>query len=84
MFKKPVNVYCEDMVELGRLLKWLREQSGIVYASRNTWEVQAILPGLLDDDGIIKGFWVKVPYELASPRIKKLSEQEAFSDILHR
>ena len=82
LFKKPVNIFCADMEELGRLLSWLRANSGLTYASHNTWEVFAIMPSVLNEDQTLQGFWVKVPYELAEPRIQKISEQDAFTDIL--
>lgn len=82
LFSKPVNVFCKDMEELGRLLSWLRENSGLSQMNKEYWEVQAILPGILNEDQRLRGFWVSVPYDLAAPRIRKISEQEAFSDIL--
>ncbi len=82
IFKKPVRVYCADTNEMGRLLQWLRANQGLIYATKNTWEVKAILPGPLNKDQSVRGFWVEVPYELAAPRFKSISEQEAFADIL--
>ena len=84
MFKKPVKVFCSNEKELANLLIWLRANSGLSYMNEQCWEVSAIIPGILGDSTELLGFWVSIPYALAQPRMKKISEQEAFADILHQ
>lgn len=84
LFKKPVKVFCSNEKELANLLIWLRANSGLSYMNEQCWQVQTIIPPLLSADKALRGFWVSIPYSLAEPRITKISEQEAFADILAR
>lgn len=84
LFKKPVKVFCKNEKELANLLIWLRANSGLSYMNDQCWEVYAVIPPLLSEDRSLQGFWVSIPHALAEPRITKISEQEAFADILAR
>lgn len=80
---KEVKVYCKNVEELSNLLQWLEPHLGISHAARQTISVDVIKAKWDSESNLIRGFYVSVPLEAVKPRMRKLSVQEAFEDILN-
>jgi hypothetical protein len=69
------------MEELGNLLNWLHPKLGLSYLARNTLAVDAILPGLTNEDRSLSGFYVYVPYDIAKKVMMQASVEQSFAPI---
>jgi hypothetical protein len=83
---KSVKVFCRNEQELSNLIRWLcKGHLSLNDAARGTYSVDVVLPnleGMATGEGI-RGYYVSIPLDEVKPRMKKLSIQEVFADILN-
>lgn len=82
-FKKPVKVKCRSMQEVGRLLNWLRYDTGLSELNRQRYEVTAVMAmQYWDDPEEVLYFEVEVPYYKYKKIREAFIERESFDEIL--
>lgn len=84
-FKKPIKVKCYDTEELGKLLNWLRRDTGLSEMNRQRYPVTAVMAmQYWDDPNELMYFEVEVPYYQYKQLREKYIEREAFDPILEQ
>jgi len=82
-FKKPVKVKCRSMDEVGKLLNWLRVDTGLSQLNRQRYLVTAVMAmQYWDDPEEVLYFEVEVPYSMFKKIREAFIERECFDEIL--
>jgi len=94
VFKKPIKVRCDTTEELGRLLDWLRTDSGLSELNRQRYAVTAVMAmQYWENPHELMYFEVTVPYYIYKKQrdkfvqtevIDRVLQQRVFSEILGR
>lgn len=83
LFKKPIKVKCRSMAEVGRLLNWLRYDSGLAELNRQRYSVTAVMAmQYWEDPEEVLYFEVAVPYSKYKKVREAFIERESFDEIL--
>ncbi len=83
--KKPVVIKCYNKDELGRLLNWLRLDTGLSQLNRQRYEVVAVMAmQYWDNPDELLYFEVSVPYSLFKKMREDYFKQDAINDVLEQ
>jgi|SRR6187551_2572878 len=82
-FKADVKVKCRSMDEVGKLLNWLRFDSGLSELNRQRYEVTAVMAmQYWDNPEEVLYFEVRVPYYRYKKIREAFIERECFDEVL--
>ncbi len=82
-FKKPVKVKCQTMEQAGKLLNWLRYDSGLSEMHRQRYPITAVMARQYwDDPDELMYFEIEVPYHKYKKLREEFIERESFDEIL--
>jgi hypothetical protein len=84
-FKKPIKVKCYTVEEVGKLLDWLRHDTGLSQLNRQRYSVTAVMAmQYWENPTEVLYFEVEVPYYMFKKLKKKFIEDEVFDPILEQ
>lgn len=84
-FKKPIKVKCYTIAEVGKLLDWLRHDTGLSQLNRQHYDVTAVMAmQYWDNPTEVLYFEVEVPHYMFKKLKKKFIEDEVFDPILEQ
>src|SRR3954462_3961882 len=82
-FKKPIKVRCKTKEEVGRLVNWLRIDSGLSQINSQRYEITVVMAmQYWDDPEEVLYFEVAVPYYKYKKLREQFIERESFDEIL--